>query len=249
MILVLGVWAFVCALLINSAAVSLENIARRHQLAVLQRSSRPRRLVAATASLALAGRAGGPASPRPAPDGPRLAPPRLPALLALEVPTTPTRSPADRPQDPQADSKDGPRKPHLGPAPDPSGTPLPGYEVAVLTVAKYMRRASHSPSPTWRAFLAAHRHDIAVIDFFVVPYPGVSLPLRLRDPPPRSPRTPPHPRHRPAHWRVASSHLARPGRIPSPNAPSARFAANASIRPCAQRTPPASLASLLPPVL
>ena len=43
MILVLGVWAFVRALLDNSAAVALENVALRHQLAVLQRSvGRPR---------------------------------------------------------------------------------------------------------------------------------------------------------------------------------------------------------------
>src|SRR5437879_7942402 len=43
MILVLGVWAFVRALLVNSAAVTLENVALRHQLAVLQRSvGRPR---------------------------------------------------------------------------------------------------------------------------------------------------------------------------------------------------------------
>jgi hypothetical protein len=43
MILVLGIWAFVRALLANSAAVSLENVALRHQLAVLQRSAgRPR---------------------------------------------------------------------------------------------------------------------------------------------------------------------------------------------------------------
>src|SRR5258705_7052686 len=43
MILVLGVWAFVRALLGNAAAVSLENVAFRHQLAVLQRSvGRPR---------------------------------------------------------------------------------------------------------------------------------------------------------------------------------------------------------------
>ena len=38
MILVLSVWAFVRALLGNSAAVSLENVVLRHQLAVLQRS-------------------------------------------------------------------------------------------------------------------------------------------------------------------------------------------------------------------
>ena len=43
MILVLGVWAFVPALLGNSAAVSLENVALRLQVAVLQRSvGRPR---------------------------------------------------------------------------------------------------------------------------------------------------------------------------------------------------------------
>ena len=43
MILVLGVWAFVRALLVNSAAVSLENVVLRHQLVVLQRSvGRPR---------------------------------------------------------------------------------------------------------------------------------------------------------------------------------------------------------------
>jgi hypothetical protein len=43
MILVLGVWAFVRALLGNSAAVSIENVALRHQLAVLERSvDRPR---------------------------------------------------------------------------------------------------------------------------------------------------------------------------------------------------------------
>jgi hypothetical protein len=43
MILVLGVWAFVRALLGNSTAASLENVVLRHQLAVLQRSvGRPR---------------------------------------------------------------------------------------------------------------------------------------------------------------------------------------------------------------
>jgi hypothetical protein len=44
MIFVLSVWAFVRALLVNSAAVSLENVALRHQLAVLQRSVRRPRL-------------------------------------------------------------------------------------------------------------------------------------------------------------------------------------------------------------
>jgi putative transposase len=46
---------------------------------------------------------------------------------------------------------------------------LLGYEVAELTVAKYMHRTSPRPSPTWRAFLAAHARDIVAVDFFVVP--------------------------------------------------------------------------------
>jgi hypothetical protein len=66
MILVLGVWAFVRALLVNSAAVSLENVALRHQLSVLQRSVRALDFVAATASSGSGSRgcgpAGGPAS-------------------------------------------------------------------------------------------------------------------------------------------------------------------------------------------
>jgi transposase InsO family protein len=46
---------------------------------------------------------------------------------------------------------------------------LLGYEVAELTVGKYMHRTSPRPSPTWRAFLTAHARDIVAIDFFVVP--------------------------------------------------------------------------------
>jgi hypothetical protein len=32
-----------------------------------------------------------------------------------------------------------------------------------------MRRPSRHLSATWHAFLAAHRHDIAAVDFFVLP--------------------------------------------------------------------------------
>jgi putative transposase len=44
-----------------------------------------------------------------------------------------------------------------------------GYEVAELTVAKYMRRTSPRPSSTWRTFLEAHISEIVAVDFFVVP--------------------------------------------------------------------------------
>jgi hypothetical protein len=46
---------------------------------------------------------------------------------------------------------------------------LRGYDVAELTVAKYMHRASPRPSPTWRVCLTTHARDIVAIDFFVVP--------------------------------------------------------------------------------
>jgi putative transposase len=44
-----------------------------------------------------------------------------------------------------------------------------GYDVAELTVAKYMRRTARLPSPTWRTFLAAHLRDMVAVDFFLVP--------------------------------------------------------------------------------
>ena len=44
MMLVMGFWTFVRALLFGSAAIALENLALRHQLAVLQRSDRRPRL-------------------------------------------------------------------------------------------------------------------------------------------------------------------------------------------------------------
>jgi putative transposase len=46
---------------------------------------------------------------------------------------------------------------------------LLGYELAELTVAKYMHRTSPRPWPTWRAFLTTHARDIVAIDFFLVP--------------------------------------------------------------------------------
>ena len=45
---------------------------------------------------------------------------------------------------------------------------LLGYDVAELTVAKYMCRTSPRPSSTWRAFLAAHARQIVAVDFFLV---------------------------------------------------------------------------------
>lgn len=67
-----------------------------------------------------------------------------------------------------------------------------------------------------RASLAAHRHDIAAIDFFAVP----TLTFRLSpacDTPPPLPTTHPHRRHRPAHRDVGGS-TDRP-RVPGRDRP------------------------------
>ncbi len=174
MILVLGVWAFLRALLGRSTTVTLENIALRHQLMVLQRSSpRPRlrrqdRILWVCLSRLWANWRSSLVIVQPATvvawhrQGfrlywrwkSRLRSPGRP-LIDLAIRTLIRRMARDNPtwdrRRIQAELR------------------FLGYDVAALTVAKYMRRTSRHPSPTWRAFLAAHRHDIAAIDFFVVP--------------------------------------------------------------------------------
>jgi len=44
-----------------------------------------------------------------------------------------------------------------------------GYEFSEATVAKYMTKRRHPPSPTWRAFIGNHFSEIAAVDFFTVP--------------------------------------------------------------------------------
>jgi hypothetical protein len=39
-----------------------------------------------------------------------------------------------------------------------------GIEISQATVAKYMLRRPHSPSPTWRSFLRNHALGIVAID-------------------------------------------------------------------------------------
>ena len=44
-----------------------------------------------------------------------------------------------------------------------------GIQISQATVAKYMLRRPHFPSPTWRTFLSNHTLGIAAIDMFIVP--------------------------------------------------------------------------------
>jgi transposase InsO family protein len=87
----------------------------------------------------------------------------------VEVEDRPGRPPAARCRAAPADPTDGAGEPTWGRRRIQAELALLGDEVAELTVAKYMHRASPRPSSTWRAFLAAHARELAAIDFFVVP--------------------------------------------------------------------------------
>jgi putative transposase len=170
MILVMGLWTFLRALLFGSAAIALENLALRHQLAVLQRSvNRPRlarwdrvfwvwlsRLWASWRSSLLIVQ---PATV--------LAWHRQGFRLYWRWKSRP--NPVGRPRL-DAELRDLIRRmarenPTWGRRRIRAELALLGYEVAELTVAKYMHRTLPGPSPTWRTFLTAHAGAIVAIDF------------------------------------------------------------------------------------
>src|SRR4029453_10008962 len=180
MILVMGFWTFVRALLFGAAPIATENLALRHQLLVLQRSvGRPRlargdrvfwvwlsrvwvswrsSLVIVQPATVLTWHRQGfrlywQWKSRPNPVGR----PRLDAEIRNLIRRMARENPTWGRRRIQAELA------------------LLGYHVAELTVAKYMRRTSPRPSPTWRTFLATHAQDIVAIAFFLVP----PLPFRL----------------------------------------------------------------------
>jgi putative transposase len=174
MILVLGVRTYLRALLGRATAVTLENVALRHQLAILQRSvPRPRlrrrdRIFWVCLSRLWA---------------------NWRASLLIVQPATVLawhrqgfqlywrwksrcRSVGRRPLDLELRTlirRMARDNPTWGRRRIQAELRFLGYEVAELTVAKYMRRPSPRPSSTWRTFLEAHIGEIVGIDFFVVP--------------------------------------------------------------------------------
>ena len=174
MIFVLGVWAFVRALLVNSAAVSLENVALRHQLAILQRSvrrpplRRRDRIFWLWLARLWAGWRDSLFIVRPATV---LAWHRQGFQLYWRWKSR-CRSAGRPPLDLERRTlirRMARENPTWGRRRIQAELRFLGYEVAELTVAKYMRRPSLRPSPTWRTFLGAHIGEIVAIDFFVVP--------------------------------------------------------------------------------
>jgi hypothetical protein len=174
MILVLGGWTFLRALLGRSTAVTLENVALRHQLDVLRRSTphfrlrRRDRIFWVCLSRLWANWRASLVLVRPATvvawhrqgfqlywrwKSRRRAVGRPP--LDLELRTLIRRIARETPT--------------WGRRRIQAELRFLGYEVAELTVAKYMRRSSPRPSSTWRTFLEAHIRNIVAVDFFVVP--------------------------------------------------------------------------------
>src|SRR3989454_5103092 len=181
MILVLGAWAFVRALLVNSAAVSLENVALRHQLTVLQRSvGRPRldrrdRIFWVCLSRLWGNWRSSLVIVQP---GTVLAWHRQGFRLYWRWKSR-RRSAGRPPLDLELRMlirRMARANPTWGRRRIQAELRFLGYEVAGLTVAKYMRRLSPRPSSPWRTFLEAHIGDIVAVDFFVVP----TLTFRLR---------------------------------------------------------------------
>ena len=174
MIFVIGLWTFLRALVFGSATIALENPALRHQLLVLQRSvGRPRlarwdRILWVWLSRLWTGWRS--------------------SLIIVQPATVRAwhrqgfqlywrwRSTANRVGRPRLDAeirrlirRMARENPTWGRRRIQAELALLGYEVAELTVAKYMHRTSPRPSPTWRAFLTAHARELVAIDFFVVP--------------------------------------------------------------------------------
>ena len=104
---------------------------------------------------------------RTARDRPPLASRRVPTLLALEV-TEALRPAQARRGDPCPHPSHVRDNPTWGQRRIRSELHLLGYEVAELTVAKYMVRGRKPPSQGWRVFLKNHSREIAAIDFFTV---------------------------------------------------------------------------------
>ena len=174
MILVMGFWTFLRAVFVGSAAIALENVALRHQLLVLQRSvGRPRlarwdRILWVWLSRVWASWRASLVIVQPATvlawhrQGFRLywrwkSKPHLVGRPTLDAEIRHLIRQMAR------------ENPTWGRRRIRAELALLGYGVAELTVAKYMRRASPRPSPTWRAFLSAHARDIVGVDFFLVP--------------------------------------------------------------------------------
>src|SRR6516162_50613 len=136
---------------------------------------------------------------RAAGDGARVAPPRLPALLALEVRAEPGRPPEARRRASPPHPTHGARKPHLGPPPHPGRT-RPArprgrradhrqvHAPALASAVAHVARIPHRARPRARRYRILRGPD-----------PHLPPAVRVRGPSPPPPSTRPLQRHRPSH--------------------------------------------------
>src|SRR6266705_2099769 len=174
MLFVIGLWTFVRALFFGSATVALENLTLRHQLGVLQRSVRRPRLSRRDRILWVWLS--------------RLWTSWRSSLIIVQPATvlawhrqgfqlywrwkSRCRSAGRPPLDLELRTlirRMARENPTWGRRRIQAELRFLGYEVAELTVAKYMGHPSPRPSSTWRTFLGAHIGEIVAVDFFVVP--------------------------------------------------------------------------------
>ena len=156
-------------------ALVLENLALRHQLTVLRRSTpRPRlrpsdRLFCVLLSRLWA-RLGGGRRHRPTGDGDPVASDWFQAPLDLEESAARARPPGGRRGAPSTHPPDGQGQPPFGRAPHSRELQKLGLEISQATVSKYLvLRRRTPPSQTWRTFLDHHVGSLVSVDFFVVP--------------------------------------------------------------------------------
>jgi transposase InsO family protein len=173
MALLRGVWCVLPLLLLTRSRLVLENLALRHQLAVLRRSvPRPRlrtwdRLFWACLSRWWAGWKGALVIVTPATvvgwhrQGFRL-------YGRWKLRGRPGR-PCIDPHVRGLIRRMSLENPLWGAPRIQAELRLIGHDVAESTVAKYMARRTRPPSATWRSFLANHVDCLASVDFFVVP--------------------------------------------------------------------------------
>jgi putative transposase len=174
LLLMSGLWTFLRALLSGSAAIALENLALRHQLAVLQwcvrrpRLSRWDRILWVWLSRVCASWWSNLVIVQPATvlAWHRRGFQRYWRSKSRAKPVGRPRLDSERRQLIRRMARENPT---WGRRRIQAELALLGYEVAQPTVAKYMHRTSPRPSPTWRMFLTAHARDIVAVDFFLVP--------------------------------------------------------------------------------
>ena len=155
-------------------ALVLENLALRHQLAVLQRTApRPRLRPSDRVFWVLLARLWHGWAEVVAIVQPetviRWQRTGLQAVLDLEEPPARARPPGRRPGRPRAHPHHGSRQPLWG-APRIHGELQKlGLEISQATVSKYLVRRRTPPSQTWRTFLDNHIGSLVSVDFFTVP--------------------------------------------------------------------------------